>query len=85
MKQTRISVPDPAHRCRAWGANPASFDIDLANSRHDEAARERVSIPKTRYESKIDAPERPCARCAQPFQPSVTRRLLCKGCFDNHG
>ena len=30
-----------------------------------------------------DKPERPCARCRRPFQPTARRRMLCAGCFRN--
>lgn len=26
-------------------------------------------------------PKRPCARCGNPFQPTVKRRMLCLGCY----
>ena len=67
---------------QTMGREPRSFDIDLSASRHDEAARERVTIPATlRNEMKTDAPERPCARCGNPFTTTPTRRMLCARCY----
>ena len=30
----------------------------------------------------LDMPPRQCARCSEPFQPTVMRRLLCRRCFE---
>ena len=78
----KISPPDPARLCLRWGWSTHAFDLDLSESQHSAEARERVSIPATlRQEMKTDAPAQPCSRCAAPFKPTSTRRLLCKRCF----
>ena len=33
-------------------------------------------------DAPLDRPERPCAWCRDPFQPTIRRRMLCAPCFN---
>lgn len=43
----------------------------LANKLHRNRTADR----------NLDCPERPCACCGEPFQPTICRRLLCRQCY----
>ena len=73
MRQTRISPPNPARRCLAWGEPAINVMSGGAGASHPGAGKA--------IDASFEPKNRPCARCGAVFETTPARRMLCARCF----